>query len=175
MTVDGPREGPPPGPPTEHAFVECPHVVTGRWDGQVVRDLTGPTDEARRRFVERWTAQYGGVSDTIAAIARYVPDDGKGLVEPYLLFMTWTFAVTPPGWSTIVDGFVHGPADGMRAVLSTDSYHWLSEAYQFYEPSDFRVPCGAPVLRAIPVPRSVLALPHQMLEVGADELREPPA
>jgi hypothetical protein len=84
---------------------------------------------------------------------------GEAWDQPYVQFQPWVFGSTAPGWSTLVDGFHHVPAyDGMRAVIATDWFAGLAMLYRLYDPSTVTIPFRAPMLRAIPVPRSALAL-----------------
>ncbi|MCU0654483.1 MAG: hypothetical protein MUF64_04090 [Polyangiaceae bacterium] len=77
--------------------------------------------------------------------------------EPHFFVKPWSFVVTPPGWSCLLDG-VHGEGyDILRGVVSTDQFHatpavfWIHTLHR-----TLRVPHGAPLLRVIPVPRALL-------------------
>ncbi len=84
---------------------------------------------------------------------------GEQWDQPYVQFQPWVFAPTSPGWSTLVDGFHRPPAyDGMRAVIATDWFFSLAMVYRMYGPSSVTIPFRAPMLRALPVRRSVLDL-----------------
>lgn len=153
----------------EFAVVANIFPVRGRWDGRALRDLSGPTASSSRRFRRRWEDLYRVDNEFIQMLAEYVPHYPRKRSEPTFLIASWTFAATPPGWSTILDGYVHGKADGLRGVLSTDSYHWLGPVYQFYEPQAFSIPRGAPAARALPVPRDVLSLPYRLMDHAGNE------
>ena len=84
---------------------------------------------------------------------------GEAWDQPYVQYQPPVFTPTAPGWSTLVEGFHHTPAyDGMRAVIATDWFSTLAMVYRLYDPSTVTIPFRAPMLRAIPVPRSALAL-----------------
>jgi len=79
---------------------------------------------------------------------------------------------TPPGWSCLLDG-IHGSGyDILRGVVSTDLFHatpavfWLHQLHTSIE-----VPRGKPLLRGLPVPRSLLAAGYRrrgFLDEGGD-------
>ncbi len=84
---------------------------------------------------------------------------GEAWDQPYVQFQPWVFAPTAPGWSTLVEGFHRTPAyDGMRAVIATDWFSSMAMVYRLYDSSTATIPFRAPMLRAIPVPRSALEL-----------------
>lgn len=84
---------------------------------------------------------------------------GESWDQPYVQYQPWVFGPTAPGWSTLVDGFHHSPAyDGMRAVIATDWFSGLAMVYRLFDASPVVIPYRAPMLRAIPVPRSALEL-----------------
>jgi hypothetical protein len=91
---------------------------------------------------------------------------GEAWDQPYVQFQPWVFAPTAQGWSTLVDGFHDVPAyDGMRGVIATDWFSSLAMLYRLYENSSATIPFRAPMLRAISVPRSTLALGIQELTI----------
>ena len=84
---------------------------------------------------------------------------GEAWDQPYVQFQPWVFAPTAQGWSTLVEGVHHAPAyDGMRAVIATDWFSSMAMVYRLYDSSTATIPFRAPMLRGIPVPRSVLEL-----------------
>jgi hypothetical protein len=133
--------------------------VEGLWDGDALRDLVGETPAAVAAMVEAWTRLYG--DRAARALARHLTayarsTHGPRIGEPYLTFTPWAFVTTPPGWSSVVDGAHFPRLDGMRGVISTDSYHGLFEVWQFVETGRFAIPRGAPLMRVLPVPRDLL-------------------
>jgi hypothetical protein len=139
-------------------FVDIRNIfdVEGRWDGDALRDLVGETPAAVRRLRKEWTTLYGEPADR--ALDRFLTGyarstHGPRIGEPYLTFTPWAFVSTPPGWSSLIDGAHFPGIDGMRGVISTDKYHSLFEVWQFNKILRFRIPRGASLLRALPVPR----------------------
>ncbi|MCS6902448.1 MAG: hypothetical protein RMJ98_22545, partial [Myxococcales bacterium] len=77
--------------------------------------------------------------------------------EAHFFVKPWAFVTTPPGWSCLLDG-IHGVGyDILRGVVSTDLFHatpavfWLHRLH-----TSIHVPRGTPLLRVLPVPRSLL-------------------
>jgi hypothetical protein len=66
------------------------------------------------------------------------------------------FAITPPGWSSLIDTYHLEGLDGMRGVISTDGYFGIPPLWQFYKPGKFAVSRGTPLVRVLPVPRQLL-------------------
>lgn len=84
---------------------------------------------------------------------------GEHWDQPYVQFQPWVFSSTPLGWSSLVDGAHRTSAyDGMRAVIATDWFHALAMVYRIFGPSEAHIPMRAPMLRTLPVRRSVLEL-----------------
>lgn len=77
--------------------------------------------------------------------------------EPHFFVKPFALTRTPPGWSSLLEG-THGDGwDVLRGVVSTDSFHATPAVFRVHrEGSRIRVPDGAPLLRAIPLPRSLL-------------------
>jgi hypothetical protein len=78
--------------------------------------------------------------------------------EAHFFVKSWSFVTTPAGWSCLLDGIHGGGYDILRGVVSTDLFHatpavfWLHQLHTSIE-----VPRGTPLLRVLPVPRSLLA------------------
>ncbi len=83
--------------------------------------------------------------------------------EPYWQLQPWVFCVTPPGWSTVVDGASVGGGDGLRGLIRTDQFHPLSMVYRMYRPGPVAVRKGAPLLRFFPVPRRLQSAGMRMV------------
>jgi hypothetical protein len=77
--------------------------------------------------------------------------------EPHFFVKPWSFVVTPPGWSCLLEG-LHGDGyDVMRGMVHTDVFHATPAVFQLYRrgvPIDVRE--GAPLLRVLPIPRRLL-------------------
>jgi hypothetical protein len=69
----------------------------------------------------------------------------------------WALTATPPGWSCLLDG-IHGDGyDVLRGVVATDVFHATPAVFRVHrEGAAVRVAEDAPLLRVIPVPRSLL-------------------
>jgi hypothetical protein len=78
--------------------------------------------------------------------------------EPHFFVKPWAFTQTPAGWSSLIDG-LHGDGyDVMRGIVSTDAFFATPAVFRVHrEGAPVRVPEGAPLLRVVPVPRSLLA------------------
>lgn len=77
--------------------------------------------------------------------------------EPHFFVKPWALTATPPGWSCLVEG-IHGDGyDVLRGIVSTDVFHATPAVFRVHrEGAWIAVPEGAPLLRVIPVPRSLL-------------------
>ncbi len=76
--------------------------------------------------------------------------------EPHFFVKPWAFVASPRGWSSLLEG-VRGPGfDVMRGVVRTDSFHATPAVFQLHGASTIEVPCGAPLLDVLPIPRSLL-------------------
>lgn len=129
-----------------------------RWEGQ-----THTTFEVRKeRYLPElealWRATFG---DTRPSGLEFLRGHmmGEHWDQPYVQYQPWVFTSTPLGWSSLVDGYHRVPAyDGMRAVIATDWFHALAMVYRIFGPSEARIPLRAPMLRTVPVRRSLLDL-----------------
>jgi hypothetical protein len=73
-----------------------------------------------------------------------------------LLLTPWTFLRTSPGWSSMVDGLDGGGLAGWRGVIATDKFVTLSTILEMRDHDRFTRRRGAPLLRALPIPRDLL-------------------
>jgi hypothetical protein len=126
--------------------------LSARWDGQMFtrehKDLTS----AVRLLARDWRAAGGDTrSDGFEFLASHFV--GPARDEPYWLLQPWVFAVTPAGWSSVVDGCSVGGGDGMRGIIRTDQFHPISMVYRMFTPGPFVVRKGAALLRFFPIPR----------------------
>ena len=76
--------------------------------------------------------------------------------EAHFFVKPWAFVRTPPGWSSLVEGEHGAGYDVMRGVVSTDRFHATPAVFWLHGPTSITVPAGAPLVRVVPVPRSLL-------------------
>ena len=141
---------------------------TGRWDGLSVRDISAEMPAHVERLREVWTELYGAESiGTIELTLQYtvVPQPHRG--EPHFGLMPWVFVTTPPGWSSLLDSTYLEGLDGMRAVVSTDTYFEAPPLWQFYNPTRFKIRRGVNLARVLPVPRSLLRVSFTQVSLDA--------
>jgi hypothetical protein len=143
--------------------------ISVEWDGQMfIRDHQGPSpgsstrsSNAARALARDWRAAGGHTtSDGYAYLEGYL--FGPGRDEPYWLLQPWIFAVTPEGWSSVVDGLPAGGSDGMRGIIRTDQFHTIAMVYRMYAPGPIVVRRGAPLMRFYPIPRALQAAPMRV-------------
>ena len=147
--------------------------VKGRWDGSNVRDISTDLLEEAQRLREQWAELYG--PDKLPSIdweTEYAHGmDGPQRGEPYLPMTPWLFAVTPPGWSSIIDSCHFKGLDGMRGVISTDAYFGVPPLWHITRPGRFAINRGAPLARILPVPRHLLRATLRKLSFNGEVLR----
>jgi hypothetical protein len=153
----------PPGVSLPMCTVRNVGRIDAEWDGQSFtrerKDLTA----ALRALARDWRAAGGSTTgDGYEFLSGYVY--GPGRDEPYWLLQPWVFAITPPGWSSVVDGALAGGSDGMRGIIRTDWFHTVSMVYRLYTPGRVVVRPGAPLLRFYPLPRRLQAVPMRLLD-----------
>ena len=78
--------------------------------------------------------------------------------EPHFFVKPWALTQTPPGWSSLIEG-VHGPGyDVMRGIVATDVFHATPAVFRVHREGErIDVAEDAPLLRVIPLPRTLLA------------------
>jgi hypothetical protein len=111
--------------------------------------------------VERTFAQAFG-DDFIAAnrgalwyLTKYFTPHPPG--EPHFFVKPWAFTRTPPGWSSLLDGFHGDGYDVMRGVVATDAFFATPAVFHVRRlGAPIEVPEGAPLLRIVPIPRALL-------------------
>lgn len=139
----------------EYGIVRSAGAIDATWDGQCF--TTRPSDGLQRQLerFERFLRQHLPDTDSRSAGSfGLVPRARRD--EPYVLFTPVVFGVTPPGWSSVLDGVHHPPVDGMRGVIATDVFHSLPMVFRSYEPCEVHWPARAPILRMLPVARDMI-------------------
>lgn len=135
-----------------HCTVRNTGAIDAFWDGQCFTREATALDDALRLFRRDWSAARGRPSSVaFEALAHYFHPAYRD--DPYWLLHPWVFTVTPPGWSTVVEGSNVARCDGMRGIIRTDRFHAVSMVYRMYGPGAVRVPRRAPLLRFFPIPR----------------------
>jgi hypothetical protein len=150
----------------EQAIVRCEDGLEATWDGHAMTGVRMHGVASRRRFSRVWRRVYGLEAEHALEAFR----DGfvrHPLDEPYLGILPWVFVSTPPGWSSIADGFHGRFYDGMRGVVDTDAFGMVSTVYRFHQPGRIRLPRAAPLFRVLPVPRALFRRPLRQLDAEA--------
>lgn len=90
--------------------------------------------------------------------------------EPFCFTKPWSFAVTPPGWSVVLEG-VHeddGAFDVLRGVIRSDEFHATPAVLSIRRPGSFAIRRGQPLLRLWAVPNGMLAPRFDLLTATDD-------
>jgi hypothetical protein len=160
----GVTRGAPAGVSLPHCIVRNVARVDATYDGQSFTRIDRATAAALRALERDWRRAGGHPErDAYEFLALYFY--GEQRAEPYWLMQPWVFTVTPPGWSTCMDGVDVGDSDGMRGILRTDRFHSVGMVYRMYGPGRVRLRPGAPLLRFYPIPRSLQDAHMTKLEV----------
>ena len=135
------------------------------WDGQAFTRENKETAKALRVLARDWRAAGGRTTgDAYQFLGGYAFPPGRD--EPYWLLQPWIFAVTPPGWSSVVDGQSTGGSDGMRGLIRTDQFHTIAMVYRLYVPGRIVLRAGAPILRFFPIPRRLQAATMREIDLA---------
>jgi hypothetical protein len=137
-------------------------AFTALYDGHTMAlDYQRPRLREKAAMVEKAFAAAAGDSarehpGAALYLTRYFTPHPPG--EPHFFVKPWAFTQTPPGWSSLLDG-LHGDGyDVMRGVVSTDTFFATPAVFRIHrEGAPVQVPEGVPLLRVVPVPRSLLA------------------
>jgi hypothetical protein len=160
----GVSNAPPRGVFLPECVVKNVAPISVEWDGQMFTREHQGSPTAARALARDWRAAGGHTtSDGYAYLEGYL--FGPGRDEPYWLLQPWIFAVTPEGWSSVVDGFPAGGSDGMRGIIRTDQFHTVAMVYRMYAPGPIVVRRGAPLMRFFPIPRTLQAAPMRTLDL----------
>jgi hypothetical protein len=152
----------PPGVALPLGVVTNVARMEATWDGQTFTHEHKDLGAALRALARDWRAAGGSTSsDGFEFLSTHLV--GPGRDEPNWLLQPWVFAVTPPGWSMVLDGADVGGCDGMRGILRTDQFHSLAMVYRIYAPGRITLPRGAPLLRFFPIPRRLQAARMRVL------------
>jgi hypothetical protein len=137
--------------------------IDAAWDGQsFTRDERGLA-RVLPALERDWRAAGGSLSsDGYEFLSGYLFTQNRD--EPYFLVQPWVFSLTPPGWSTVVEGLTVAGSDGMRGIIQTDRFHPVSMVYRIFAPGPVVVPRGAPLMRFFPIPRRLQNATMRLLE-----------
>ena len=138
-------------------------LIDADWDGQAFTRERKDLTKALRSLAHDWRAAGGSTTgDGYEFLSGYLYAPGRD--EPYWLLQPWVFAVTPPGWSVVMDGLPAGGSDGMRGIIRTDQFHSVAMVYRLYTPGRITVRAGAAVLKFFPIPRRLQSAPVRLLD-----------
>ena len=148
-----------PADPLHYALIRNVGHMSALFDGRAYHDVTVDLADAVSDARETWRSLFGDAAvDRFDHLGEYFSYPPQPQHEPLFNILTWTFMTTPPGWSSIVDGFHDSTSEGQRGVLSTDAFHHVSAIRRAYAPARILLADRQPLLRIIPVPRACLAL-----------------
>jgi hypothetical protein len=135
------------------------------WDGLAFTSEKKDMAKATSALARDWRAAGGRTSgDAYEFLSAYSYPPARG--EPYWLLQPWVFAVTPPGWSSVLDGLPASGADGMRGIIHTDQFHSVAMVYHLFTPGRLTIRPGAPLLRFFPIPRRLQSAGMRLLETA---------
>lgn len=118
--------------------------------------LARAAGEVARRFAQACGEDFAAAHrGALLYLTKYFTPHPPG--EPHFFVKPWAFTVTPPGWSSLLDG-VHGAGyDVLRGVVATDTFHATPAVFLVRRTGRaMHVPAGRPLLRVLPVPRRLL-------------------
>jgi hypothetical protein len=106
----------------------------------------------------------GGHPGALLYLTKYFTPHTPG--EPHFFVKPWAFVTTPPGWSCLVEG-CHGDGwDVLRGVVATDVFHATpAVCHVRREGRAIEVAEGEPLIRVLPLPRSLLEASYRRLEL----------
>ncbi|MGZ3416732.1 MAG: hypothetical protein ACXVEE_02645 [Polyangiales bacterium] len=131
------------------------------WDGMSVTiDFDRPTLARHARALERtWTEVYGASfmekhKGALWYLTKYFTPHPHG--EAHFFVKPWAFVVTPPGWSSLVEG-MHGEGwDVLRGVVASDVFHAAPAVFLLRRAGDrVRIREGEHLLDVLPFPRGI--------------------
>ena len=97
----------------------------------------------------------------------FLPNLPEVVGEAIQMIAAYAFLKTPPGWSTLCDSVHYPGLDGMRGVIATDVFHHTPPMFQYRQTGEFRLACGDPLTRLLPVPRTLLNAPYLTVELSS--------
>lgn len=148
-----------------YAEAGCAGHIVGSFDGRAPRGIDVELAGQGEALRDQWRSLYGEEAlGSIDQWVAYAHANQGPIAEPYLVIQPWLLSSTPIGWSTILESYHLKGLQGMRGVLSSDSYHgvlplWLVDG----RASGFQVAASEPIARLIPAPRHLLKAGFQMV------------
>lgn len=135
------------------------------WDGVAFTSQRKEATKALAALTRDWRAAGARASgDAYEFLCGYFYGPPRG--EPYWGLQPWVFAVTPPGWSSVLDGLPAGGTDGMRGIVHTDQLHSVAMVYRLFAPGRFTIRLGVPLLRFFPIPRRLQSAGMRLIETS---------
>ena len=140
--------------------LRCGLSLSARFDGQRVWVDVDPAElSARRDAIERAWAPFARPDDparqgALWYLTKYMTPHPAG--EPHFFVKPCALVVTPPGWSTLVEGRrIAGVGETLRGLVHTDQFHAVPAVFGL-APSAHAgaVPRGTPLARLLPLPRA---------------------
>jgi hypothetical protein len=139
------------------------HTLALEYDKERLRRKAASVERAYQDAVGEPARDHPGAG---LYLSKYFTPHPPG--EPHFFVKPWAFTETPAGWSSLLDGFHGDGYDVMRGVVSTDVFFATPAVFRVHrEGRPVRVPEGQPLLRVIPVPRSLLQAGFRLCRLDA--------
>jgi hypothetical protein len=139
--------------------------ISADWDGRAFTSERKETAKAMAALARDWRAAGGRTSgNAYEFLSGYSYPPARS--EPYWLLQPWVFAVTPPGWSSVLDGLPAEGTDGMRGIIHTDQFHSVAMVHRLFTPGRLTIRFGASLLRFFPIPRRLQSAGMRLLETS---------
>lgn len=140
--------------------VRCGVRLDARFDGQRVWiDADADALSARRDAIERAWAPLAAADDpahrgALWYLTKYMTPHPAG--EPHFFTKPCALVVTPPGWSTLVEGVaVPGVGETLRGLVHTDQFHAVPSVFALPTAArSGRIDRGVTLSRMLPLPRA---------------------
>jgi hypothetical protein len=131
---------------------------TARFDGaRVALDWHRPTLDRRAAAIRAQWEPFAGDDDRGALwyLTKYFTPHPAG--EPHFFVKPAAFVVTPPGWSSLVEGLRGEGFEVLRGVVHTDRFHATPAVFALRGDRAVTVDVGVPLVRVLPTPAHLAA------------------